>query len=157
MLDMAGTAQQDLHPARPIFLFDLEQCFKFAQVTRVAKRVLNALHGVVRLPVVMPHNAADTTQHVTAIDADAVVGQPSRGRDMQPLQSFDDAKPGLVEVLDWGEQDQLTHRLGDVSGGENPRLNGAYQSPRSDLEPSSARRSAGAVINRAAARPTNWR
>src|SRR5271166_2438775 len=45
----------------------------------------------------------------------------------------------------------------DVSGGENPRLNGAYQSPRSDLEPSSARRSAGAVINRAAARPTNWR
>src|SRR5208283_2567010 len=44
-----------------------------------------------------------------------------------------------------------------VSGGENPRLNGAYQSPRSDLEPSSARRSAGAVINRAAARPTNWR
>src|SRR5271166_6485798 len=75
MLDMAGTAQQDLHPARPIFLFDLEQCFKFAQVMRVAKRVLNALHGVVRLPVVMPHNAADTTQHVTAIDADAVVGR----------------------------------------------------------------------------------
>src|SRR5271167_3581183 len=112
VLDMAGTAQQDLHLAPPVFLLNLEQCFEFAQVMGVAKRVLDARHGVVRLPVVMHHNAADTAQHVTAIDADAVVRQPSCGRDMQPLQSFDDAKPGLVEVLDWGEQDQLTHRVG---------------------------------------------
>jgi len=44
-----------------------------------------------------------------------------------------------------------------VSGGENPRINGAYQFPRSRLEPLSARRSAGAVNDRMAARSTNWR
>src|SRR5208282_3512480 len=32
VLDMAGTAQQDLHLAPPVFLLNLEQCFEFAQV-----------------------------------------------------------------------------------------------------------------------------
>ena len=55
------------------------------------------------------HDAAQAAQHVTAIGADTVVSQPSRGRDMQPLQRrFDDAKSSFVEVLDRGEEDQLT-------------------------------------------------
>ena len=31
---------------------------------------------------------------------------------MQPLQRFDDAKSSFVEVLDRGEEDQLTHCVG---------------------------------------------
>jgi hypothetical protein len=43
----------------------------------------------------------------------------------------------------------------NVSGGENPRINGAHPSPRSQLEPPSARRLAGTVNDRGAARSTN--
>ena len=81
-------------------------------MVRIAKRVFDARHREVRLPVVMHHDAAHAAQHVTAIGADAVVSQPSRGRDMQPLQRFDDAKSSFVEVLDRGEEDQLTHCVG---------------------------------------------
>ena len=60
----------------------------------------------------MHHDAAHAAQHVTAIGADTVVSQPSGGRDMQPLQRFDDAKSSFVEVLDRGKEDQLTHCVG---------------------------------------------
>ena len=69
MLDMASTTQQRLHKARPIFLLDLGQRSEFAQVVRIAKRVFNARHREVRLPVVMHHDAAHAAQHVTAIGA----------------------------------------------------------------------------------------
>jgi hypothetical protein len=44
-----------------------------------------------------------------------------------------------------------------VAGGQNPRINGAYQSPRSQSEASSALGADGAVNYRMAMRSTNWR
>ena len=95
-------------------------------MVRIAKRVFNARHREVRLPVVMHHDAAHAAQHVTAIGADTVVSQPSRGRDMQPLQRFDDAKSSFVEVLDRGEEDQLTHCVGKAE--QAPHLHGGSSS-----------------------------
>lgn len=105
MLDMASTTQQHLHPARPVFRLDFAQRLEFAQMVCVAQRMLDARHREVRLPVVMHHDAAHTAQHVATIGADAVVREPSRGRDMQPLQRFDDTKSGLVKMLDRGGED----------------------------------------------------
>jgi len=42
---MAGTAQQALHPARPVFLLDLNQRLQLAQVVRIARRVQYALQS----------------------------------------------------------------------------------------------------------------
>jgi hypothetical protein len=49
------------------------------------------------------------------------------------------------------------HRESSVSGGENPRINGAHRSLGSQLKPLSARPLAGAVSDRGTARSTNWR
>ena len=62
--------------------------------------------------MVVHHDPAHPAQHVTPARADAVVSQRCRGRDMQPPQAFDDAKPGFVEMLDRGVEDQLAHRIG---------------------------------------------
>jgi len=64
MLGMSGAAQQNLHLACPVLVFDLDQRSQFAQVVRIGQRVFHARNGVVGRPAVMHHNAADRCQHV---------------------------------------------------------------------------------------------
>ena len=96
---MTGAAQQPLHFARPILLFDFDQRFEFAKMVRVAQRMLHALHRVVGLPVIMHDDAEDVRQQAAALGADAVEGQQRRAGDMQPLCLAADPKAGLVHVL----------------------------------------------------------
>ena len=64
---VAGAAQQALHPARPVLLFDLDQRLEFPQVVRVAQRMQYACQRVVRLPVVMHDDAGDIRQQAAAL------------------------------------------------------------------------------------------
>ena len=50
---VTGAAQQLLHLARPVFLFDLDQGLEFTQVMGVAQGMRHARHRVIGLPVVM--------------------------------------------------------------------------------------------------------
>ena len=72
---MAGLAQQALHLARPIFLLDVEQRLQFAQVVCVAQCMQHTGQLVVRLPVVVDDNAADTGHQAAALWRDAIEGQ----------------------------------------------------------------------------------
>ena len=58
---MTGAAQQALHPARPLFLLDVDQRLEFAQVMGVAQGMQHPFHRVVGLPVVM-HDDADNSR-----------------------------------------------------------------------------------------------
>ena len=97
---VAGAAQQYLHPARPILLFDLDQRLQFPQMMRVAQCVQHARHRVVGLPVVMHHDADHAGQHAAALGADPIESQQSSRGDVQPLGLAADAKAGLVQMLD---------------------------------------------------------
>ena len=59
---VTGAAQQALHAARPVFLLDVDEGLKFAQVMSVTQGVQHARHGVVGLPVVMHDRADDVRQ-----------------------------------------------------------------------------------------------
>ena len=99
---VAGPAQQDLHPARPVLLVDVDECLQFAQMMRVAQRMTYAPHGVVGLPVVMHRNTDHVVPDGPALGTDPVDGQPGGGGDVQPSGSAADAKAGLVQMLDLG-------------------------------------------------------
>jgi len=64
---VAGAAQQALHPARPILLFDLDQRLELPQVVRVAQRMQHACQRVVRLPMVVHDDAGDIRQQAAAL------------------------------------------------------------------------------------------
>jgi hypothetical protein len=111
---MAGTAQQALHLARPVFLLDLDQCLEFPQMMGIAQRMQHAFQRVVGMPVVMHHHAGEVCQQAAAFRRDPIEGQQHGRGDVQPLCFAANAKPGLVEVLDRCRGHVVAHRLGEA-------------------------------------------
>ena len=109
---VAGPAQQALHRARPALLFDLDQGLEFAQVVGVAQRVQNALHRVIRLPVIVNDDPADAREQTAAPGRDPIGGQQGRRGDVQPLGLAADPETGLVQVLDRRRLDALANSVG---------------------------------------------
>ena len=109
---VTGAAQQPLHLARPLFFLDLDESLQLAQVMGIAQGMQHALHRVIGLPVIVNDDAGDIRQQTAALSADAIEGQQSGGRHMQPLRLAADAKPRLVHVFHRRVRHQIAHRLG---------------------------------------------
>ena len=111
---VTGAAQQVLHVARPIFLFDVDQGFELAQMMGVAQGMKHVRHRVVGFPVIMHDDTDDLRQQAAASGADAIEGQPGGGSDMQPLGLAANAKAGLIHVLDRRASDEVAHRGDEI-------------------------------------------
>ena len=66
----------------------------------VAQRMKNALHGKVRLPVIVHDDADDIRQQSAALGRGAIEGQQNRRRHMQPLGGAANAIARFVHVFD---------------------------------------------------------
>jgi hypothetical protein len=111
---VTGPTQQDLHLARPVLVIELDQRLQFPQMMSVAQGMQHVLHRVVRLPVVMHHDANDAGHEAAAVGADPIKGEKSSRGDVQPLGLAAEAKAGFVQVLDLGAAHLLAHRIDEA-------------------------------------------
>ena len=111
---MTGPTQQDLHLARPVLVIELDQRLQFPQMMSVAQGMQHVLHHVVRLPVVMHHDANDAGHEAAAVGADPIKGEKSSRGDVQPLGLAAETKAGFVQVLDLGTAHLLAHRIDEA-------------------------------------------
>src|ERR1700738_3971423 len=111
---VTGPTQQDLHLARPVLVIELDQRLQFPQMMSVAQGMQHVLHHVVRLPVVMHHDANDAGHEAAAVGADPIKGEKSSRGDVQPLGLAAEAKAGFVQVLDLGAAHLLAHRIDEA-------------------------------------------